>query len=842
MNRNDKLKQRLTTSVAVGLAAVAGTMQIGALPVYAAETDTSENSKAVYKEETVYVNADALGNRTQITVSDWLKNAGKSASVNDKSTLENIKNVKGEESFVLDGNSLTWDSQGKDIYYQGTTNQELPVSVKLTWYLDGKEISPDELNGKSGQLKVKIDYKNLSRKTVTVDGKQEEVYTPFVMMTGLILPEENCSNVVIDNGRVISDGNRNIVVGFAMPGMKESLGITENDALSSEVMLPESLTISAEVTDFSVPSTFTVALSDLMENIDLDKIADTGDLQTALDDLEDAAIKLVGGTADLSDGADRLSEGIDSYTEGVDQLSSAVSKYLGDDGELSGKVTEYVNGVNTVVLGIKDYTDGAGTLADGVISYINGEEQIADGAEQLADLSKGLQQVQMAIHQLTQATDGKTDNDGGKDLKVASQALADGTQKMKDALGSEAVKKLMSQVDAMTESGQELISQAENLEESMQQGIAEPVQNITSQLQNLSGELQKMTQLQDNLQAACSRINMIVNEDNVTIKDAKTKGSSVRQSVATSVAALEKEKESLQSTDPDAAQKIQDVIDTLNAAGESAGALENLKELDTVQTDQLGDAAIDTEAVAQAADAVRKNMNIFVSTAGELSQQLPVLQNKIEDMKQSVNTLPDNGLTEFSKQVDQLNKGMQQLNAAIGGEGGLSESISFLDQSVAEDFPKAMQGIDALNGGFDKLEVYNSQLLNGAYDLKEAGKTLAGGADTLFAGTNTLSSGLNAIGRQMNEGTSLLTQNSGTLRDGAKALKDGSHTLAESMSQFEEQGTKQLKVTVEEQLGDVVDRLKALNSSEAEYDTFSGKSSSMDGSVKFIIETEAGED
>lgn len=841
MNGNHKWKQRLTTTAAVGLAAVAGIMQIGALPVYAAETDTSENSKAVYKEETVYVNADALGNKTQVTVSDWLKNAGESASVKDKSTLENIKNIKGDESFVLDGNSLTWDSQGKDIYYQGTTNQELPVSVKLTWYLDGKEISPDELNGKSGQLKVKIDYKNLSRKTVTVDGKQEEVYTPFVMMTGLILPEENCSNVVIDNGRVISDGNRNIVVGFAMPGMKESLGIADSDELSSTITLPESLTVSAEVTDFSVPSTFTVALSDLMENIDLDKIADTGDLQTALDDLEDAAIKLVGGTDDLSDGADRLSEGIDSYTEGVDQLSNAVSKYLGDDGELSGKVTEYVNGVNTVVLGIKNYTDGAGTLADGVISYINGEEQIADGAEQLTDLSKGLQQVQAAIHQLTQATDGKTDNDGGKDLKAASQALADGTQKMEDSLGSEAVKKLMNQVVSMTETGQELISQTEGLEESMQQGIAEPIQNITSQLQNLSAELQKMTQLQDNLQAACGQINTVVNEDNARITDAKAKGSSVRQSVAASVAALEEKKESLQSTDPDAAQKIQDAIDTLNAAGESAGTLENLKELDTVQMDQLGEAAIDTEAVAQAAEAVRENMSIFLSTAGELGQQLPMLQNKIEEMKQSANTLPDNGLTQLTKQVDQLNKGMQQLNEAIGGEGGLSESISLLDQSTAEDFPKAMQGIDALTAGFDKLEVYNSQLLNGAYDLKEAGQTLSGGADTLSAGTNTLSSGLSAIGRQMNEGTSLLTQNSGTLRDGAKALKDGSCTLAESMRQFEEQGTKQLKAIVEEQLGDVVDRLKALNSSEAEYDTFSGKSSSMDGNVKFIIETEAAE-
>ena len=220
MNKNRKIKRSLTTSLAVGMS-----VMMGAVPVYAAgSTDTQD----VYKEETVYVNADATGNSDEVTVSDWLKNSGSvSGNLTDESILKEIKNVKGDETFTENGDQLTWNTAGEDIYYQGTTDKELPVSVKLTYFLDGKEVKPDELKGKSGHLKIQVQYTNNEKKTVTVDGKEEEVYTPFVMMTGMILPNETFSNVTIDNGKVISDGSRNIVVGFGMPGLKDSLDLDE---------------------------------------------------------------------------------------------------------------------------------------------------------------------------------------------------------------------------------------------------------------------------------------------------------------------------------------------------------------------------------------------------------------------------------------------------------------------------------------------------------------------------------------------------------------------------------------------------------------------------------------
>ena len=174
------------------------------------------------------------------------------------------------------------------------------------------------------------------------------------MMTGMILPNETFSNVTIDNGKIISDGNKNIVVGFGMPGLKDSLNLSSEE--SDKVTIPESLSIEADVTDFTMSSTYTVALSDLLDDMNMDDIADVDDLQTALDDLEDAALQLVSGSDTLADGAGTLADGVNTYTEGVDTLNAGIQKYLGSNGELSGSVTEYVNGVNKVVKGVQDYT------------------------------------------------------------------------------------------------------------------------------------------------------------------------------------------------------------------------------------------------------------------------------------------------------------------------------------------------------------------------------------------------------------------------------------------------------------------------------------------------------
>ena len=112
------------------------------------------------KEETVYVLASADGTVEKVIVSDWLKNAGGSASLADNARLDGVENVKGSESFTLSGDTRVWDAQGNDIYTRGTTEQDLPVSMTVRYTLDGKAISPEELAGKSGRVAIRFDYDN----------------------------------------------------------------------------------------------------------------------------------------------------------------------------------------------------------------------------------------------------------------------------------------------------------------------------------------------------------------------------------------------------------------------------------------------------------------------------------------------------------------------------------------------------------------------------------------------------------------------------------------------------------------------------------------------------------
>lgn len=826
MNKNRKTKRGLTTSLAVGMS-----VMMGAVPVFAA--GTSSDADAVYKEETVYVNADATGTIDEVTVSNWLKNSGSvSGSLTDASTLKDIKNVKGDETFKASGDTLTWNTDGEDIYYQGTTDQNLPVSVKLTYYLDGKEIKPADLKGKSGHLKIQVDYTNKEKKTVSVDGKQEEVYTPFVMMTGMILPNETFSNVTIDNGKVISDGSKNIVVGFGMPGMKESLNLDESK--TEDLTIPESLCVEADVTDFTMSSTFTVALTDLLDDIDFDNIVNVDSLKSSLDELEDAALQLVSGSDTLADGAGTLADGVNSYTEGADTLNDAIQKYLGSDGELNGSVTEYVNGVNKVVKGVQDYTDGTNALADGVTAYIGGEQQLAAGAAKLRQLSSGLKTVQGAISQLNAAIDGE--GSATEDIQSASRQLAAGTAQLKASLGSQEVQALLGQVEKnMLTTGNEMIEQTEQLETALNDGIAVPVQNIAGNLQSLSQQLgainQQLATLDTTCQSAVDDLNAKIADYNNKVDAAQSAATSSKATINSAISELQTKKD--QTTDEAAKADLQAAIDKLNAASNAADGLLGLEKASEVSVSLP---SIDTTPIQKEMGEIAASMETFKKTANDLNAQLPEMKEKLESITAMKSQLPTEALGQLSASVDQLNAGMQGLNAAIGS---FSSNLGTLNESVQAQFPAAVTGILELNGGFSRLSANNDALLAGANKLKANSSTLVAGVQTLQSGTNQLASGLNTLGSQMSSGAAKLSLNSAALREGAATLQSGARELADGMEKFDREGTSKLKSTVEDELGDVLDRFDALTSDDCTYTTFSGKDSGMEGSVKFVIETEA---
>lgn len=251
----------------------------------------------------MYVIADAQGAPEKVIVSNWIQNTGKEKKLKDKTNLKDIEVLKGDNSYTIDENNVCeWDANGGDIYYKGTGSTNLPVGVSITYELDGKAVSPTELAGKSGKLKIKINYINRQYSEETVNGKKEKIYVPFVMMTGMMLDNEKADNVTVTNGKVVNDGTHTFVVGFALPSMQDTLQLK-----SDELTIPSSVEITANVKDFELATTLTLATNDMFNDLDVDNLdSKAKELNDKLDELVSATDKLLDGTSQLYSGLTTL--------------------------------------------------------------------------------------------------------------------------------------------------------------------------------------------------------------------------------------------------------------------------------------------------------------------------------------------------------------------------------------------------------------------------------------------------------------------------------------------------------------------------------------------------------
>ena len=323
------------------------------------------------KDETVYVISDAKGQSGKVIVEEWLKNRDGAATIEDVSDLKGITNIKGDETFTQNGDKLTWQANGSDIYYEGTTDKEVPISEKITYYLDGTEIEPEALAGKSGKVTIRFDYENHEKTTIEKNGKNIEVYVPFTVMTGMIV-NDDFTNIEVTNGKVISDGKNNIVVGMAMPGLHESLQ-KENSDFDSDIEFPDYVEVSADVKNFSLEMTASVAMSGLLSDLNLSDV-DLSDLENSIDDLSDGSEQLEDGSKQIKDGLGTLKDSMGTFKSGASALSS----------------------------GIKDYTDGAKKLNDGLGTLNASVGTLAKGASALDTSAKtiaaGVQTLDQALN------------------------------------------------------------------------------------------------------------------------------------------------------------------------------------------------------------------------------------------------------------------------------------------------------------------------------------------------------------------------------------------------------------------------------------------------------------
>lgn len=280
------------------------------------------------KDETVYSKLDASGKNYETIVSTHIKNTENEEIIRDLSDLLNVKNTSGDETYTQNGTIFEWKANKNDIYYQGNTDKELPISCEVKYELDGEEISANDIAGKSGKIKITLQYKNKEERTVNINGKNVKMYVPFVVMTGTIIQNENAKNVEVSSGKVVDDGTKTIVVGMAMPGLQESLGLSDDD-----IKIPSNIEITMDATNFKTSSIMSYITPKVLEEDDL-KILDDLDevysqvntLQTSMNQIQNGANTLKDGTTELEAGANTLKEGVTTAYNGAQTISSEVAK------------------------------------------------------------------------------------------------------------------------------------------------------------------------------------------------------------------------------------------------------------------------------------------------------------------------------------------------------------------------------------------------------------------------------------------------------------------------------------------------------------------------------------
>ena len=281
---------------------------------------------AFTKDETVYSKLDASGNAYNTIVSDHIKNTEKEKIINDITDLLNLKN-NGEQEYTADGNKLVWNADESDIYYQGESQKELPIKCSIKYELDGKEVSAKEIAGKSGNVKITIEYTNKDKHVVKINGKNETLYTPFVVVCGTIINNENNKNIEITNGKMIDNGNKTTLIGITLPGMQESLGISKG-----KLEIPNKVEITMKASNFEIGNIVTYVTPKIIESSDLDILNDideiyskVNELQSSSKQIEDGANKLKDGSSQLVSGVKELKDGTSAAYSGSKMIESAVA-------------------------------------------------------------------------------------------------------------------------------------------------------------------------------------------------------------------------------------------------------------------------------------------------------------------------------------------------------------------------------------------------------------------------------------------------------------------------------------------------------------------------------------
>lgn len=771
------------------------------------------------KDESVYLISDANGNVNKTIVVDHLKNKDKKDTLEDASNLSDIENVKGKEKFTQSGDKLTWQAGGKDIYYQGTATEESPVTQKVTYYLDGKEISPEDLAGKSGKVKIRFDYTNTTSYTETVNGEKQTVSVPFAAITGLVLGD-GFENIEVTNGKAEVSDSSSVVLGYALPGLKDSLGIKDGD-LDGDVNIPEYMEMTADVENFSMPAamTFVVNASDYVSTDGID----TSDLDDMINDLKDASTQLQDGSKTLAEGTDTLSDGLST---------------------LQSKLGTFASGVGTLKSGLKTYTDGVSTLSGGLNKLNSNVPTLSNGITTLNSSAKSLNDGVALLNATVSAK--FTDSEKKTLLDQVHSTL----ESQKSEIEKQAQTTVASQKTAIQKQAQSAVDlQKTDIQKQAQSTVADQKEDIEKkaqaavddqkeQIKSVAAETVKQQETEIKNQAASAveqeftsgKTDYITNEAKkqlVSIKPVIESGVKAQfvQKMAEKNSAITDYDSAKTFFDQNVGMKdgaaeacVNEQIDTIinNLAGSVASTAKDASKI------AAGEAAY-TAASQTAGEAAYTGASLAAGTAAYTAARQTAGEAAYAGASLAATTAAYTGASQAATTA-------AYTGAVSGAEQATITSAEQTKATVAASINQKQANGYSLVTGMKALADGTQTLYNSVPTLTSGIKQLVDGSNTLVANNAQLNSGAS----QLADGTNQIVSGVDRLTTGSKTLSEGAHTLADGMVQFNEEGINKILDAYNGDLKPFTDKLQAVIDAGEEYQTYSAIADGQTGSVKFI--------
>lgn len=838
---------------------ILGTM-VGSTVVSAAEIE---------KSESVYVNLDSSGTVEKETASNWIHSTSGKLNITDISELNDIVNVKGVEKPIKSGNKLKWNINSSDLYYQGTTNKELPVGVKVKYYLDGKELSSTEIAGKSGKVKIEIEVVNNVYEDKDINGTKKRIYTPFSTALEVTLPVDQFSSVKCDRGTLLSEGKTSIATFVAFPGLKETL---DTDKL--DIDLSSKFTIEADVEEFSLAPIMIVATPELPDLDKLDEADTILDLKSALISLSDNCNKLVDATGTLADGNKLFYNNI---LLASDKLNNSMSLMN------SSKAQEAITMLQSD-------------------RKMNQANKLIDDAYYAKDLDTEKAKKILSTFTSSDITNFITITKDTKAMLMHQQLLSDTLNSVKELnRDGELTSLIATAVDIKNQYDSISPQTKSNINGLLQYGTAEniaKIRNLFIEASGVKSDFQPVNAVLNQYIAATpgnsenektvnflyGLRNSLGNAESLLSPETSSKLESLQSDVggyASSYLILKSElalayatggeegfnnkklelKTSITSVyggaNSGAAEALTGYVDSLTVSDITAECL-------TVDSNKIAQYQQEIPTILDGVNSL-SNMNGLISSInsvlyvdGEIEKIAsllgdlndPTVQEIINSLGNTLVNMSDEDIQSIGNMLSSVNRLSAEiseneaaLNSLITSIDGLSNNEELMKDinSFKNDLANCSNTLDKLNNimgnisanDIDEINVMTTNLFSMQQDLKDS-------EDILRITKNALEKGNINQARNLLSSLPQLTSGVNQLVEGSNKLSNGAKELDEGMNKYKTEGIDKLYKTGTEGIKEGEDLLAIKNELVAQskkYNTFTGKSDDMDGKVKFIMKT-----